>query len=400
MTKFFRTSMFAIIALSFALAACGAPSTPATPAEPVTVIQTQIVEVTAQPGPTQETLPAGSVQINGAGATFPLPIYTEWTYAYSYVDPAVVINYQGIGSGGGKKAIVDGTVDFAGSDSLLKQEEYDAGKDLQMYPIVASAVVPIYNIAWAKEVAADVKLPALVLDRQTLVDIYNAKITKWNDPAIVALNPDLKDYLPGDGITAVHRSDGSGTTEIFTKALTAFSSDWTAGGASSVEWPVDKAGNGVGGKGNQGVSAAVINTPNSIGYTEISFAQSNGLSFADLINKAGQKVTANAESIAADMSDFATAFDDKLTATIVDGEGAGSWPITGYTYLILHTSSMTDCTKAEKLLDYINWTLTDASAAQRAGALGYAVLPQAVREQVVGKLGEVTCNGQPVMSNQ
>ena len=397
MTKFFRTSMFVIIALSFVLAACGAPSTPA---EPVTVVQTQIVEVTAQAQATEPPLPAGSIQINGAGATFPLPIYTEWTYAYSYVDPAVVINYQGIGSGGGKKAIVDGTVDFAGSDSLLKPEEYDAGKDLQMYPMVASAVVPIYNIAWGKEVPADVKLPALVLDRQTLVDIYNAKVTKWNDPAIVKLNPDLTDYLPDAGITVVHRSDGSGTTEIFTKALTAFSADWTAGGASAIEWPVDKAGNGVGGKGNQGVAAAVINTPNSLGYTEISFAQSNGLTFADLINKAGSKVTANAESIAADMSDFAQAFDDKLTATIVDGQGAASWPITGYTYLILHTTSMTDCTKAEKLLDYINWTLNDASAADRAGKLGYAVLPQAVRDQVLTKLGEVTCNGKPVMSNQ
>jgi len=399
MTKFVRPLMFVIVAMSFLLAACGGAATPQT----VTQIQTQIVNqvITATPDTSQPTpLPAGSVQINGAGATFPLPIYTEWTYAYSYVDPSVVINYQGIGSGGGKKAIVDGTVDFAGSDSLLKPEEYDAGKDLQMYPMVASAVVPIYNIAWAKEVPAGTTLPALVLDRQTLVDIYNAKVTKWNDPAIVKLNADLTDYLPNASITAVHRSDGSGTTEIFTKALTAFSPDWTAGGASSVEWPVDKAGNGVGGKGNQGVSAAVINTPNSIGYVEISFAKSNGLAFADMINKAGQKVTAGADSIAADMSDFAKAFDDKLTATIVDGQSAGSWPITGYTYLILHTTSMQDCTKASKLLEYINWTLTDASAADRASKLGYAVLPQAVREQVTAKLGEVTCNGQPVMSGQ
>ena len=399
MTKFVRPLMFVIVAMSFLLAACGGAATPQT----VTQIQTQIVNqvITATPDTSQPTpLPAGSVQINGAGATFPLPIYTEWTYAYSYVDPSVVINYQGIGSGGGKKAIVDGTVDFAGSDSLLKPEEYDAGKDLQMYPMVASAVVPIYNIAWAKEVPAGTTLPALVLDRQTLVDIYNAKVTKWNDPAIVKLNADLTDYLPNASITAVHRSDGSGTTEIFTKALTAFSPDWTAGGASSVEWPVDKAGNGVGGKGNQGVSAAVINTPNSIGYVEISFAKSNNLAFADLINKAGQKVTAGADSIASDMSDFANAFDDKLTATIVDGQGAGSWPITGYTYLILHTTSMQDCTKATKLLEYINWTLTDASAADRASKLGYAVLPQAVREQVTTKLGQVTCNGQPVMSGQ
>jgi phosphate transport system substrate-binding protein len=398
MTKSIRPLMFVIVLASFLLAACGGAATPQT----VTEVQTQIVNqvVTATPDMSQPTaMPAGSVQINGAGATFPLPIYTEWTYAYSYVDPAVVINYQGIGSGGGKKAIVDNTVDFAGSDSLLKQEEYDAGKDLQMYPMVASAVVPIYNIAWAKEVPTGTTLPKLVLDRQTLVDIYNGKITKWNDPAIVALNPDLADYLPDAGITAVHRSDGSGTTEIFTKALTAFSPEWTAGGASSVEWPVDQAGNGVGGKGNQGVAAAVINTPNSIGYTEISFATANGLSFADVVNKAGNKVTADAKSIASAMTTFGTgAFDDKLTATIVDGDGAGDWPIVGYTYLILHTTSMSDCTKAQKLLAYINWTLSDSSAADRAAKLGYAVLPGEVRDTVLAKLGEVTCNGSPVMT--
>ena len=404
MTKFVRPLLFVFVAMSFLLAACGAPATPQT----VTEIQTQIVNqvqvVTATPDASMATaLPDGSVQITGSGATFPLPLYTDWTYAYSYVDPSVVINYQGIGSGGGKKAIVDGTVDFAGSDSLLADADYTNGKDLQMYPMVASAVVPIYNIAWnLPKVGAGTPAPAapatkLILDRQTLVDIYNGKVNKWNDPAIVALNPDLKDVLPNAGITAVHRSDGSGTTEIFTKSLTSFSADWKAGGASAVEWPVDKAGNGVGGKGNQGVAAAVINTPNSIGYVEISFAKSNGLAIADLINKAGQKVTAGADSIASDISDFANAFDAKLNATIVDGPGAGSWPITGYTYLILHTTSMTDCVKAGKLLDYIHWTLTDDTAAKRAAALGYAVLPDAVRSQVLAKLGEVTCNGQPVM---
>ena len=395
MTKTIRSLLFVLVLMSFALAACGPAATP----ETVTEIQTQIVNqvVTATPDASMAPLPAGSVQINGAGATFPLPIYTEWTYAYSYVDPAVVINYQGIGSGGGKKGIVDNTIDFAGSDSLLKQEEYDAGKDLQMYPMVASAVVPIYNIAF-QNVPEGTTPAKLVLDRQTLVDIYNGKVNKWNDPAIVALNPDLASYLPDAGITVAHRSDGSGTTEIFTKSLTAFSADWTAGGASSVEWPVDQAGNGVGGKGNQGVSAAVINTPNSIGYVEISFATSNGLTFADLINKSGNKVTANAESIASAMATFGPgAFDDKLTATIVDGEGSGDWPIVGYTYLILHTTSMTDCVKAEKLLDYIHWTLTEPSAADRAAKLGYAVLPGEVRDAVLAKLGEVTCNGNPVM---
>jgi len=385
MSKIARSFIFVVIVLSFALTACGSSGA----SQPASGNGTS----TGNAG----QLPAGSVQINGAGATFPLPIYTEWTYAYSYVDPAVVINYQGIGSGGGKKAIVDGTVDYAGSDSLLSADDYTNGKDLQMYPMVASAVVPIYNIAFAN--VPEGTTPAkLTLDRQTLADIFNAKINKWNDAAIVALNPDLKDFLPDATITVAHRSDGSGTTEIFTKALTAFSADWTSGGASSVEWPVDKAGNGVGGKGNQGVSAAVINTPNSIGYVEISFAVSNGLTFTDLVNKAGKKVTANSDSIASDMATFGPeAFDEKLNATIVDGSGAGDWPIVGYTYLVLHTTSMTDCVKAAKLLDYIHWTLTDTSAADRAGKLGYAVLPGSVRDVVLAKLGEVTCNGNPVM---
>jgi phosphate transport system substrate-binding protein len=364
--------LFAVLVLSLVLSACGLTATPT-------------------------SLPTGSVQINGAGATFPLPVYTEWTYAYQYVDPSVVINYQGIGSGGGKKGIIDNTLDFAGSDSLLKDQEYTDGKDLQMYPMLAGAVVPIYNIKLTQDLPTGTTLPKLVLNRQTLVDIYNARITKWNDPAIVALNPDWTNYLPAISITAVHRSDGSGTTEIFTKALTSFSTDWTAGGASSVEWPVDKAGNGVGGKGNQGVAAVVINTSNSIGYVELSFAISNGLSYASLVNKDGKTVVANAASVESAMSDFANGFDAKLTVTIVDAPGAGSWPIAGYTYLILHSQNMTDCVKAQKLLEYINWSLTDAGAAKVAATLGYSVLPVAVRDQVLAKLGQVTCKGQTVL---
>jgi phosphate transport system substrate-binding protein len=378
MRKNLYVSMLVILTATFVLSACGSSTTtgPATP----------------------EPLPAGSVQINGAGATFPLPVYTEWTYAYQYVDPSVAINYQGIGSGGGKKGIIDGTLDFAGSDSLLKDQEYTDGKDLQMYPMLAGAVVNVYNIKWAKEIPSGTMLPVLVLDRQTLVDIYNGVVNNWNDAKIVALNPGLAEYLPDANITVVHRSDGSGTTEIFTKALTSFSADWTAGGASSVEWPVDKAGNGVGGKGNQGVAAAVVSTPNSIGYVELSYAKSNNMAYASMINKAGQTVVAKADSLASAMNDFANAFSDKLTVTIVDAPGAASWPIAGYTYLILHTQNMTDCVKAQKLLEYIQWTLTDASVGKRAGDLGYSVLPAAVRDQVLAKLGEVTCNGQPILN--
>lgn len=401
-----RKIVFASLVLALLLAACGSTQPTATPTSAPTKAPTTASTTTAPTtAPTATStvaptsLPPGSVQINGAGATFPLPVYTEWAYAYQYVDPSVVINYQGIGSGGGKKAIIDGTVDFAGSDSLLKDEEYQAGKDLQMYPILAGAVVVIYNINWAQDFPSDTKPPTLALDRQTLVDIYSAKIAKWNDPAILALNPDLQGYLPDVPITVVHRSDGSGTTEIFTKALSAFSQEWKAnvGAGPSVQWPVDKAGNGVGGKGNQGVAAAVQNTPNSVGYVELSYAVSNNLAYATMINKAGKVVHADAASVQSAMADFAGAFDANLTANIVDAPGEGSWPILGYTYLILHTQSMQDCVKATKLLEYIRWSLTDDGAGKRAAELGYAALPPAVRDTVLAKLGEVTCNGQPVL---
>lgn len=362
-----------------------------------TASPTQALAVAATQAPKATELPQGSVLINGAGGTFPLPVYTEWTYAYQYVDQSVVVNYQGIGSGGGKKGIIDGTIDFAGSDSLLSDQEYAAGKDLQMYPMLAGAVVPVYNIKWSKAFAAGTNPPALTLDRSTLVGIYNASITRWDDPALVALNPGLQGYLPASPITAVHRSDGSGTTEIFTKALASFSPQWTAGGASSVQWPVDKAGNGIGGKGNQGVAAAVINTPNSIGYVELSFAIANSLPAPSLVNKAGSTVVANAASLASAMQDFAGGFSDKLTVTILDAPGKGSWPIAGYTYIILHTQSMSDCVKAGKLLQFLHWALTDPGAAAKAGALGYSVLPESVRNAVLAKYGEVTCKGQSLI---
>ncbi len=344
--------------------------------------------------PQAATKPAAvAVQLTGSGATFPEPIYKEWIFAYSYVVPSVTINYQGVGSGGGKKAIVDNTVDFAGSDSLVTDAEYTTGKDLQMYPTLAGAVVPIYNI---EGFPAD---KVLVLDRATLVGIYNGTINKWSDAAIAKTNPDLVGKLPEKTITVVHRSDGSGTTEIFTKALSAFDEKWKAevGAGSSVQWPADKAGNGVGGKGNQGVAAAVQNTPNSIGYVELSYAVSNKIAYASMLNKAGKVVKADAASVQSAMTDFASAFDAKLTANVVDAAGEKSWPILGYTYLILHTTSMKDCNKAAALLNYVKWSLTDAGASKKAEELGYAPLPTAVQKLVLAKLAEVTCNGKVVL---
>ncbi len=373
----------AITAMAVLLSACATPASQASGGIPV-------AGGTAAPGAASQA--AGSVQINAAGGTFPLPVYTAWTYAYQSIDPSVVINYQGIGSGGGKKGIIDNTLDFAGSDSVLSDQEYASGKDLQMYPVLAGAVVLIYNIEGVTQ--------PITLDRATLVGIFLGQIQKWNDPAITALNPGIT--LPDAAISVVHRSDGSGTTEIFTNALAAFAPDkWVTtdgkpNAGSAIEWAVDKAGTGIGGKGNQGVAAAVLATKNSIGYVELSYAVSNKMAYSKLVNKAGKAVTADAASLASAMTDFASAFTDKLTTKIVDGGGDGTWPIAGYTYLILHTTSMQDCAKAQKILNFIKWALTDPAAAKSASDLGYAVLPGAVQKQVLAKLGEVTCSGQPL----
>jgi phosphate transport system substrate-binding protein len=406
MSRKFQFVILPLVIISFLLSACASPAATPQTVEVIKTVQVEVTKIvagtpvvqqvmitaTSEAKPTE--LPKGSVTLNGAGATFPLPIYTDWNYAYQYVDPSVVLNYQGIGSGGGKKAIIDNTVDYAGSDSLLKDEEYTAGKDLQMYPMLAGAVVPIYNLEGLA--AGD---PALILDGATVAGIYSGKIKNWNDPAIVALNPGLAAKLPNKPITAVHRSDGSGTTEIFTKYLASSNQDWkdSVGASSAVEWPVDKSGNGIGGKGNAGVAAAVQNTPDSVGYVELNYAVANNILFAQLVNQAGKTVTANADSLASAMSDFAGSFSDKLTADIENGTGAGSWPISGYTYLVLHTTSMQDCTKAQKLLEFIKWALNDPAAAERAGKLGYSVLTADVRDKVMSKLGELTCNGQKVM---
>jgi phosphate transport system substrate-binding protein len=408
-----RITLISLLVLVAIIAAACAPAAApaATPAPQVVVTQVpvevtrmvqgtpQVVVVTPTVDPNApKPMAPGSVQLNGAGATFPDPIYTEWRFAYQYVDPSVVINYQAIGSGGGKKGIVDGTIDFAGSDSLLTTEYTQTTKgQLQMFPTLAGAEVLIFNLA--PEVTT-----TIVIDGPTLVGIYNATITKWNDPAIVKLNPGVN--LPDKPITVVHRSDGSGTTEIFTKYLADVSADWKSGpgAGQSVQWPVDKAGNGVGGKGNAGVAAAVQNTPYSIGYVELSYAVANKITFADMVNKAGKTVKANAESLASAMSDFGDKFDAKLTINMIsNGGGEKTWPIAGYTYQVIYMDWKSDatvgCVKAEKYLNWVHWFLTDPAAAKRATDLGYAVLPDTVRAKVFDTLAKVTCDGKPVQSD-
>ncbi len=329
-----------------------------------------------------------TITLNGAGATFPLPVYTEWIQMYHAAHPNVSINYQGIGSGGGQKAMLDGTVDFAGSDSLLSDRQYQKMPDLQMLPVLAGAVVPIFNIPGVTK---------LVLDGPALAGIYLGKIDKWNDPAIAKLNPGVD--LPDKTIIVAHRSDGSGTTEIFTAYLGAVSPEWkqNVGVGKAVEWPVDKTGQGVGGKGNPGVAQAVQSTPYSIGYVELSYAQANKIAFADMVNASGNKVTASTETMQDAMASFSNAFTEKLTAEIVNAPGKNSWPIMGYTYLIIHMKENKDCAKTRALLDFIKWAVTSPEAAKKASDLGYAPLPQAVQQKVLAKLQQVECNGQKVM---
>lgn len=389
MSKFLRTFVFVTIAFSFVLAACGTSATPtATEAMPATQAPAATAAMPASTA-TPTPLAPGSVQITGAGSTFQQPAISDWAYAYPLIDPSVAINYQGVGSGAGKTAIIGNTVDFAGSDAVLTADETTKGVDLQTFPILAGAVVMMYNIP-----ELDPKGPVLILDGNTLVGIYNGTITKWNDPAIAALNPQIASKLPAKQITVVHRSDGSGTTAIFTAALGSFSSAWTAGSGTTVSWPVQSS---LGGKGSQGVSADVQQTPYAIGYVEYSFAKSNAIAFAQMVNKAGKTVTASPDSVASAMNDFANNFTPALTDTIVNGPSAGTWPISGYTYDIVHATSMTDCVKAQKLLAFFHWALTDPAATKRATDLGFVPLPAPVLTQVEAALSKVTCNGQQVM---
>lgn len=325
---------------------------------------------------------AGSIQINGAGATFPFPLYSLWFYQYAFVDQSVKFNYQSIGSGAGINQITAKTVDFAGSDAILTAEQLAAAPGIQMLPMVAGAVVPTYNISELKDAAS------LVLDANTLSNIFLGKITKWNDSAIAALNPGVT--LPHKSIIVVHRSDGSGTTFIFTSYLSAVSPDWknSVGSGTSVNWPV-----GLGGKGNEGVSGTVSQNDGSIGYVELAYATQNKLATAKLVNAAGTTVEASPTTTQNAMADFGGEMPATLARLIVNAPGANSWPISGYTYLLIYMNQ-TDCTKAAKLVGFIRWALSDGS--QYAQSLQYVPLPDNVRQLVLNKLNEATCNGQPL----
>jgi phosphate transport system substrate-binding protein len=309
--------------------------------------------------------------INGAGATFPYPIYSKWFDEYVKVDPSVRFNYQSIGSGGGQKQILAQTVDFGASDGPMSDENLGKapGKILHI-PTVAGAVVLTYNLPGN---------PALKLDGDTIGGIFLGQIKKWNDPKLTALNPGTK--LPDQEIVVVHRSDGSGTTFIFTDYLSKVSSEWKqkAGNNTSVNWPT-----GIGGKGNEGVSGQVKQTPGAIGYVELIYATQNKMPYAEVKNSAGEFVKPSLESITAALATGDIPEDFRFSITNAPGKDA--YPICGATWLLVYEQQK-DAAKGKKLVEFLKWAAKDGE--KMAKDLQYAPLPDSLQQRVLKRINEI-----------
>jgi phosphate transport system substrate-binding protein len=383
MSKFLKAFAFIAVASSMLLSACSTATTEA----PTVVMPaaTQGSSVVVVASPTAAAAP-GAIAITGAGATFPFPLYSKWFYDYAFVDPAVKFNYQSIGSGGGIKQITANTVDFGASDAILNDDQFKAAPGIQMFPTVAGAEALAVNLkdADGNAITAPIKFPYT-----SVADIYLGKIKKWNDPVLTGANPDIK--LPNEDIIVVHRSDGSGTTFIFTDYLSKVSPEWKdkVGNASSVQWPV-----GLGGKGNEGVYGTVTQNEGAIGYVELAYAIQNKAVLNLLQNKANQYVAPAPDTTQSAINDFGTQLGDKLALSIVDGPGAQSYPISGYTYLLLYMDQQA-CAKAEKLLSFMKWAY-GPDGTKDATDLSYVPLPDAVKQQVQDKMAKITCQGKPL----
>jgi phosphate transport system substrate-binding protein len=311
------------------------------------------------------SLPATAADITGAGATFPFPIYSKWADAYKK-ETGNGLNYQSIGSGGGIKQIQAKTVTFGASDMPLKVQQLEKDGLIQ-WPMVMGAIVPVVNLE-------GVKPGELVFDGATLADIYLGKITKWDDPAIKKLNPKVS--LPSTAIAVVRRSDGSGTTFNFTNYLSKVSPDWKSkvGEGTAVEWPV-----GVGAKGNEGVSANIGQTKNSIGYVEYAYAKQNKLTYAGMVNSAGKAVqpTVAAFQAAAANADWAKAPGYYVILTNQPGEA--SWPITAATFILMHKEPADKAASAEAI-KFFKWAFEKGG--KMAEGLDYIPMPASVVKQI------------------
>jgi phosphate transport system substrate-binding protein len=325
----------------------------------------------------------GQVKLTGAGATFPNIIYQDWILTYNQQRKDVQLNYQSIGSGGGIKQFTEKTVDFGGSDAPMTDEQIAAVQGNVLHiPTVLGAVVVTYNLPGVNT--------QLRLTPAVLVDIFLGKITSWRDPRIASLNPGVT--LPRADILVAHRSEGSGTTYIFTDYLSKVSPAWQAqvGRGVSVNWPV-----GLGGKGNEGVAATVGQTPGAIGYIELAYADANKLAYAQLQNDAGKFVT---PTLAATTAALAGAMklmgpDTDFRVSITNAGGPGSYPIASMTYLLLR-KTYDDGAKAGALISFVWWAETQGQA--KAASLGYAPLPDALKPWIQARLRSVTAGGKPV----
>jgi phosphate ABC transporter phosphate-binding protein len=332
---------------------------------------------------------AQQVTINGAGATFPFPLIDTWRVEYQKVKPEVSINYQSIGSGGGVKQFVEKTVDFGATDAPLTLEEIQQAPNAVHIPETIGSVVPAYNLP----------VEGLKLTGPILGDIFLGKITKWNDPKIQSINSGLS--LPADDIVVVHRSDGSGTTFVWTDYLSNVSSAWEQqiGKGKSVEWPV-----GVGAPGNEGVANSINTTPNSIGYVELAYAITTGMKHAAVQNQAGNfiqaSINATEAAVAAAAPTLPAGDQPQWTnVTMVNAPGADSYPIASFSYLLLYKElttnpSLKDQNKAQNLVNFIKWAITDGQ--QFAPDLGYVPLPDAVVQLNQETLNGLTFNGAPL----
>src|SRR6267143_6533726 len=298
---------------------------------------------------------AQTIRINGAGATFPYPIYSKWFSEYNKLHPDVRINYQSIGSGGGIRQVSNQTVFFGATDGPMTNEQLQTapGKILH-FPTVLGAVVPVYNIP---NVNAELKFSG-----QVLADIFLGKITKWNDPALMKLNGGVS--LPGTDITVVHRSDGSGTTYIWVDYLSKVSPEFKGkvGVNTSVNWPT-----GVGGKGNEGVAGLVTQSPGSIGYVELIYALQNKISYGSVQNMAGEFLRGSEETVTAAAAGAAAMMPADFRVSITNAEGKGVYPVSSFTWLLLYENPK-DKAQAKVMLDFMNWALTEGQ--KSAGQLG------------------------------
>jgi len=311
--------------------------------------------------------------LNGAGATFPYPMYSKWFSEYHKAHPEVEINYQSIGSGGGIRQVLAGTVDFGASDGPMTDEQLAQSKTKILHvPTVLGADVPAYNIAG---VTGELKFTP-----EALAGIFLGKITSWNDPAIAKENPGVK--LPGDQIVVIHRSDGSGTTYIWTDYLSKVSPEWQsqAGKGTSVKWPV-----GLGGKGNEGVAGMIRQMQGSIGYIELIYAVQNKITYGTVRNAAGEFVKARLDSVTAAAASIKSMPAD-FRVSITNAPGKDAYPISSFTWLLIPAQSK-DAAKGKIIADFLNWMVDDGQ--KMTADLTYAPLPEGVATKVKAEIKQV-----------